>query len=295
MNDRLYMGLISCLPKKQVARAMGAVAGWDGASVISKGIARQFAAAYDLNMAEAELPLEAYPNLLSLFTRKLKPGARPIDPDLNAIVSPVDGVMSEHGLIDGNMCTQVKGKLFSVDDLVGGPERGRAYHGGHFMTIYLSPRHYHRIHSPVSGDIVGYQHIPGHLFPVNGPSVRTVDRLFAVNERLTSYVRVAAPGSPPGAAHPLPEGNPEVAVVKVGAIGVGRIRLSYCEAVTNRPGQVAQDVPVVPSMAVSRGDELGVFELGSTVVMLFPPGLVRLEEIPVGQEVRLGQRIGTRL
>ncbi|MFM7204422.1 MAG: archaetidylserine decarboxylase [Myxococcota bacterium] len=281
MNDSLYMTFISCLPRKTVARAIGGVAEWEGNSAFSRGLARYFAGKFQLNMDEAEFPLEHYPNLLSLFTRRLKPGARPIDPDPAVVVSPVDGVMSEHGPIEGNTCTQVKGKTFTVDELLGGEARGQVYHGGHFMTIYLSPRHYHRIHTPVAGEIVRYQHLPGHLFPVNAPSVRTVDKLFAVNERLTSFVRMGGVGAP------------EVAVIKVGAIGVGRIRLAYAELATNQKGQQPLEVNLEPSPPIQKGGELGVFELGSTVVMLFPPGLVQLADIPVGQEVKLGQPIAT--
>lgn len=283
MNDSLYMTFIACLPRKSVARFIGSVAEWEGNSAFSRGLARWFAGKFQLNMDEAEFPLEHYPNLLSLFTRRLKPGSRTIDPDPTRVVSPVDGVMSEHGPIEGGTCTQVKGKTFTVDELLGGPELGKAYHGGHFMTIYLSPRHYHRIHTPVGGEIVRYQHLPGHLYPVNAPSVRTVDKLFAVNERLTSFVRMGGPGAP------------EVAVIKVGAIGVGRIRLAYAELATNKPGQRPLEVALDPSLPIEKGGELGVFELGSTVVMLFPPGLVRLENIPVGQDVQLGQPIATLL
>lgn len=280
MKDSLYMTLVACLPQKHFGRTLGAIAGWTGSSLISRAIVRIFASFYQLNLEEAEKPLEAYPNLLSLFTRRLKPGVRPIDPDPRAVVSPVDGIMAEHGPIVGNVCIQAKGKTFTVDDLLGGSSLGARYHGGHFMTIYLSPRHYHRIHTPVGGEVVRYHHLPGHLYPVNGPSVRSVDRLFAVNERLTSFVRM--------------EGGAEVAVVKVGAIGVGRIRLVYADIATNQPGQVEQVVPLSPPIAIQKGAELGIFELGSTVVLIFPPGLVTLSDIPVGQEVQLGQRIATR-
>jgi phosphatidylserine decarboxylase len=175
----------------------------------------------------------------------------------------------------------VKGRTYTVDELLGGEEKGRPFHDGYFMTIYLSPRHYHRIHSPVAGEVVRWHHIPGQLFPVNPPSVRSVDRLFAINERMISYVRMGGPGSP------------EVAVVKVGAIGVGRIALSYCEAVTNEPGQLEREVVLDPPYPVRKGDELGVFELGSTVIVVFPPNLVAPGPFVAGDEVKMGQRVAS--
>lgn len=279
MNDSLYMTFISCLPRKRVGRMMGVLAGWEGSSLISRRVAHWFADRYQLDMEEAAEPLEAYPNLHSLFTRRLKAGARPIDPDPRAIVSPVDGIVAECGVIEADRCTQVKGRHYTIDDLLGGAAQGQPFHHGYFLTIYLSPRHYHRIHAPVSGAVVRYHHLPGHLFPVNAPSVRSVDRLFVINERLVSYIRTGGPGSP------------EVAVVKVGAIGVGRISVAYAEAVTNRPGQLASEVTLPSPWPVSRGDELAVFELGSTVILVFPPGMIQPEHPGVGSEVKVGQRL----
>ena len=258
---------------------MGALATWNGSSAAAQALARWFAKTYQLNMDEAQLPLSDYPNLLSLFTRALKPGVRPIDPDPSIVVSPVDGVMSESGVLEGPTCTQIKGRTYSVDELLGGPEHGRPFHGGHFITLYLSPRHYHRIHSPVAGQVMRWHHAPGELYPVNAASVKSVDKLFAINERLTSFVRL--PGT---------EGA-EVAVVKVGAIGVGRIRLSYDDFATNRPGQRPQWVSLDPPLAIPKGHELGVFELGSTVVLIFPPGLITPLAIEPGTELKLGQAI----
>lgn len=279
MNDALFMTFIRALPRKHVARSMGALASWRGSPAAARTLAGWFARTYQLNMDEAEHPLETYPDLLSLFTRRLKPDVRRIDPDPLVVVSPVDGVMSESGVIDGDTCTQIKGRTYSVDTLLGGPEHGKAFHGGHFVTIYLSPRHYHRIHSPLAGQVVRWHHAPGELFPVNAAAVRSVDGLFAINERLTSFVRL--PGS----------SRSEVAVVKVGAIGVGRIRLSYDDFATNAPGQLPQWVTLDPPRDISKGGELGVFELGSTVVLLFPKNLVTLLPIEAGTELVLGQRI----
>ncbi len=281
MNDRLYMLLISMLPRKRVGRLLGALAGWTGSNCISRWAVRWFARRYGVDLSELAEPIERFPNLRSFFVRRLAPGARPVEENPAAVVSPVDGILGAYGRIDRNICFQVKDITYTVDDLLGGPRDALPYHEGHYVTLYLSPRHYHWIHAPVEGDVVRYHHIPGHLFPVNPPSVRTVDRLFAVNERVISTIQLNLPGSP------------EVKVVKVGAIGVGRIRVVYSNRLTNRPGQFEREEFIFPPFHVRKGDALAAFELGSTVILVFPPGLVELAQLETGSELKMGQTIGT--
>ena len=278
MQDSLYMALIERLPRKQFGRSVRQVVGWTGGGPIPRLAVKWFAGHYGVNLDEAELPLGEYPNLHSFFTRKLKVGARPVDMGSDVVVSPVDGVISEHGEIRDGQLTQVKGKTYPLVGLMGGEAEAAPFQGGTWLTIYLSPRHYHRIHSPVDGDIVRYDHIPGELWPVNEPSVRSVPELFCVNERLTTFVKL--------------RGGGEVAVIKVGAVGVGHISLSYADCRTNLPGQSRQIHVFDPPIPVVRGGELGSFELGSTVVLVFPPGKVGLEVPPVGTEITMGRRIG---
>jgi phosphatidylserine decarboxylase len=171
---------------------------------------------------------------------------------------------------------QAKGRDYSVAALLDDPMEARAFEGGPYVTLYLSPRDYHRIHAPVSGGIEGYAYIPGKLFPVNPPSVRTVPNLFCVNERLVTYLR-----SPVG----------RVAVVKVGATCVGRIRAAYDDIATRRgggPSSLRYPAPI----EVEKGGELGVFETGSTVILLFEPGRVELGAgLVEGATVRMGEPI----
>nr|WP_256205597.1 archaetidylserine decarboxylase [Calditerricola satsumensis] len=168
---------------------------------------------------------------------------------------------------------------YRVRELLGSAEKAAAYEGGAFVTLYLSPRDYHRIHMPVSGWITEYCYVPGTLFPVNPFGVRCVDGLFAKNERLITYIRTDWG---------------EVAVVKVGATMVGSVCVTYDETVrTNvRRGKLTCRVLEVPHYA-EKGEELGYFTFGSTVIVLFPRGTVRLrDDLCPGQAVRMGEPIG---
>jgi phosphatidylserine decarboxylase len=192
----------------------------------------------------------------------------------------VDGVVSETGAATEGKLVQAKGIDYSSAALLGDPAVARRFEGGAYLTIYLSPRDYHRIHFPLSGRVTGYRYLPGQLWPVNPASVRTVRGLFGVNERLVTLL-----DSPSGLC----------AVVAVGATVVGRVRASYDAAapLTNCAGAraVARDYPA--PLPVEKGQELGAFELGSTVILLFEPGRVRLEpRIVPGATLRVGEAVG---
>ncbi len=213
---------------------------------------RRFAAAFDLNLDEATRPLEDYESLLDLFTRRLRPEARPIDSAPMSLVSPVDARVGAFGAVRDGMLLQAKGMPYTLSSLLGGEEEARMFEGGRFLTLYLSPRDYHRIHVPESGELAETRYEPGTLWPVNPPAVRRIPSLFAVNERVVTTLD-ATWG--------------RVAVVMVGATNVGRMRLSYMDLVTNSGGQPFRRRHE-PPLRVERGDELGVFELGSTVILV---------------------------
>ncbi|MFN7133384.1 MAG: archaetidylserine decarboxylase, partial [Myxococcales bacterium] len=225
----------------------------------------------------AELEIGQFPTFGDFFTRRLRPGARPIAPGDDVVVSPTDGLVAAVGTSVEGRLVQVKGREYSVAALLDDPDESKRFEGGAYCTIYLAPRDYHRIHSPVAGEVEKLAYIPGELWPVNPPAVRSVPNLFAVNERLISYV-----ASPVG----------RVAVVKVGATCVGRIRATYDDVVTNSGGsRLKKEYEQKPK--VEKGGELGVFEMGSTVILLFEPGRVALDEALVeGTVVRMGQAIG---
>jgi phosphatidylserine decarboxylase len=208
----------------------------------------------------------------------MKEGTHPIDSSSGCVVSPVDARVDRYGDITDTTIIQAKGIDYSVRDLIPS-DTYRKFLWGSFMTLYLSPGDYHRIHSPVSGQISGYFNIPGTLFTVQEWMVNGLRNLFIKNERLVSYVECAA-GT--------------VGVCKVGALNVGRITLSYSDIVTNKTFRRLVEKLFAPDerIPVRAGDELGAFHLGSTIILLFQKGAVTFDEFAPGARVRMGARIG---
>lgn len=229
-------------------------------------------------MAEAADPIDRYRSLDDLFVRRLRPDARawPVAPDVPG--SPVDGVVGQLGRITEGRLVQAKGRHYSAADLLDDDEVASRFEGGTFVTLYLAPRHYHRIHAPIGGSLGSARHVPGWLLPVNAPAVRWVDRLFPRNERVSALIAGEA-----GA----------VAVVAVGAFNVGRITAEFDDAlVSNRRGALAQTHLYHPAVPIERGDALMAFHLGSTVVLLFERPLVLDARLEPGREIRLGAPLG---
>lgn len=279
LRERLFIDLLRWAPKHTYSRVVGWAAGRTVPRRLRRRVYTSFARRVGANLDEVERPLEDYASLNAFFTRRLKPGARPVVSDDDAVVSPCDGTVSEHGTIQAGQLIQAKGLHYTVFALLADRAAAARFAGGTWMTIYLAPRDYHRVHFPVEGQVTGFQHVPGALFPVNKAAVNHVGALFTRNERLITYQ-----DSPAG----------EVATVMVGATAVGRISVSYDAVQTHsrtrgRPGPRVRFASPRP---VARGEELGTFHLGSTVVLLFEPGRVALEPFQVGQPIRLGEVIG---
>lgn len=244
---------------------------------------RAFAKAVGANIEETELPLGEYESLGDFFARGLRPGARPVEPRREAVISPCDGVIAAIGTAVAGTLLQAKGHTYRLAELLADEDLAGRLSGGHYTTIYLSPRDYHRVHAPVSGNLIGYEYVPGALWPVNAWATARREGLLARNERVVLHLNSPAAG--------------DVALVMVGAGGVGNIRLSHPHLPSQLPDTAAlrrgrERYRVELSGAeVRRGDELGAFRLGSTVVMAFAPGPVVLEG-SMGQPVRFGERIG---
>jgi phosphatidylserine decarboxylase len=283
MGARLFVALQQILPQHALSSVMYRLARirWRPFKDLLIGIVLRL---YRIDMTEAEEPdPRAYPTFNAFFTRALRPDARPIDPDPLAILSPVDGAISQVGRIGSGRVIQAKGRDYSVEELLGGDaERAEAFTDGAFATIYLAPSDYHRIHMPLGGNLVWMRHVPGRLFSVNATTADLVPRLFARNERVVCQFETDA-----GA----------MAMALVGAIFVGGIETVWAGEITpvkaqrQLVGASAED----QSLRLERGAEMGRFNLGSTVILLFEPGRVRWEEtLAPGQKVRLGQRLGTR-
>jgi phosphatidylserine decarboxylase len=280
MNDRFFIGALRLLPKNALSRLAGALTRWRAPAGVRLRAMRAFAVRYGIDLAECP-ELEAYRTFGEFFARPLRPGLRPIAPGEGVVVSPVDGVVSEVGLAERGRLVQAKGMDYSAAGLLGDAALARRLEGGAYVTIYLSPRDYHRIHFPLGGAVTGYRYVPGRLWPVNPASVRTVPGLFAVNERLVTVMQ-----GPAGAC----------AVVAVGATVVGRVRAAYDPAVplTNLPRARPASRDYQPPIPVEKGQELGAFEMGSTVILLFEAGRVRLDaRLAPGVRVRVGAAIGT--
>jgi phosphatidylserine decarboxylase len=240
---------------------------------------RAFSRAVGADFGEAELDLRAYPSFGEFFARRLRPGLRPIEGAPRTIVSPCDGVLAARGeAIDGAL-VQAKGLTYSLEELVVDRELAARLRGGAYATVYLSPRDYHRVHTPVDARLVRYDYVPGALWSVNPRVAARRERLLVRNERVVIVLDAGRLG--------------HVAVVMVGAVGVGNIALAHApESVTWRAaGERRRIEPEAGTITVERGDELGAFRLGSTVVMVFEPGRISLAG-EVGQALRCGERMG---
>lgn len=231
-----------------------------------------------MDLSEAADPVRRYASLDDLFVRRLRDGVREWPERAGVPGSPVDGIVGQRGAITGGRLLQAKGREYAAADLLDDEGLAARFEGGTFLTLYLAPRHYHRIHAPVTGQVRRARHVPGRLLPVNTPAVRWVDRLFPRNERLAVLIEGEA-----GA----------VAVVAVGAFNVGRITADFDERlVTNRRGARPETRIYHPPIAIRRGDPLMAFHLGSTVVLLFEREL-RLEPgLEPGRDIRLGTALG---
>ncbi|MFZ5471909.1 MAG: archaetidylserine decarboxylase [Myxococcota bacterium] len=280
MRDATFMTLMRLLPKSALSSAVGLAARAPVPRGLHRAAMRVFALRYGVDMGEAEHGFSHYPTFAQFFTRRLKPGLRPIDGGERAIVSPVDGTVSQAGDAEGGRCLQAKGIWFPLDKLLGDEEEAERFAGGTFATLYLSPRDYHRIHAPVDGEIVGYTYLPGQFWPVNPVSVRSKDALFCLNERLVTYIASAAG---------------KVALVAVGATCVARIHAAYDDLLTHAGSPRKSHFYPTPKK-LTKGEEVAMFEMGSTVILLFEKGRVRWDTSVVeGAVVRVGGRMGERV
>ncbi len=280
MKDQTFMTLMRLLPKSALSSAVGMATRAPAPAKVHQAAIRLFAKQYQVNLDEAERSIVEYPTFAQFFTRRLKPGARVIDPNPDVVASPCDGAISEFGRVEGGRCLQAKGLSFPVDKLVGDARRALDFESGSFATIYLSPRDYHRFHSPIDAMVTGYTYLPGAFWPVNQASVRLKDALFSINERLVTWLESPTFG--------------KVAYVAVGATCVARIHAAYDSVVTHTGAPATTHVYDRP-IPLAKGAELGMFEMGSTVIVLFEKGRIFWDsKLAPGATLRLGERIGVK-
>lgn len=279
-REGLFVALQTVLPQHPLSRLMQALTRLPAGALTALAI-RTFVRAYGVALDEAAASSpRSYRTFNAFFTRALRADARPLDPRPAALLTPADGRISEIGRLDGGRMLQAKGRHFDVGTLLGGdPDLAATFAGGAFATIYLAPRDYHRVHMPLTGTLRDMRHVPGRLFSVNAVTAARVPRLYARNERVVCLFDTAA--------GPL-------AVVLVGAIFVGGIETVWHGPVTPPRGARLQRIPPPhPPPQLERGAELGRFNMGSTVILLLPPGRVSwLPERAAGAPVRVGEALG---
>lgn len=275
MSERLAVFSQYLLPKQALTAFAGKVASWQGGSLTTALVA-WFVKRYRVNMAEAANPdIASYASFNDFFTRELQSGARPLAQA--ELICPVDGAISQFGPIHGQQIFQAKGHDYSCSALVGGDASLAAqFTDGHFATLYLSPRDYHRIHMPCDGVLRRMIYVPGDLFSVNPATARGVPGLFARNERVVCVFD--------GPLGPF-------VLVLVGATIVGSMATVWHGVVNaKRTGQLAQWHYDDQSKVFMQGQEMGRFLLGSTVVMLFPKGALAFNPVwQPGGAIRMGE------
>jgi len=279
VSDRLAVLPQYLIPKQALTVLAGKLAGAEAGGLTTR-IIRWFVGRYGVNMAEAANPdIASYASFNEFFTRPLRDGARPLA--AADFICPVDGAISQFGVIERDQIFQAKGHSYSTAALVGGDrELAARFADGSFATLYLSPRDYHRIHMPCDGRLIRMIHVPGALFSVNPITARGVPGLFARNERV-----VCVFDSPHG----------PFVLTLVGATIVGSMATVWHGVVNPlRPGHLREWSYADQRIEFRQGDEMGRFLLGSTVVLLFPKGRIRFNpDWAPAQAIRLGEAMGS--
>jgi len=277
-TDRLFVALQRVLPQHALSSMTHALARartpW-----IRRALIGAFLRRYRVNLEEAAVSdPHAYLSFNEFFTRALKPGARPMPAETDAVVSPCDGTVSQIGTIDGSRLLQAqieaKRRTYTLGALCADAGLAQQFVGGAYCCLYLAPHDYHRVHMPLAGRLMRAQYVPGRLFSVGAATARHVSDLYARNERvIVSFTTAAGP----------------MAVILVGALNVGSMGLAWAGEVARSSEACALPVP---ALALERGQELGRFNLGSTVIVLFGAGRVAWVPAAPGDLVRLGMRLG---
>ncbi len=279
-GDRAFVALQHLLPQHGLSRLVHCAARsrlpWFKNALIRLFV-RHFRP--DLSDAAQTDPL-AYPSFNAFFTRALRPGARPLPPDPRELACPVDGTISEIGDLDGDRLLQAKGRHYTLAALLAGQQHWvRRFVGGSFATIYLAPHNYHRIHMALRGTLRETWFVPGRLFSVNRVTADGVRELFSRNERVVCCFE---------------DGPLSHALVLVGALNVGSIEtVWHGEVAPRRPRRFTRLPLPAAAATLERGAELGRFNMGSTVILLLPPGAASWHaQMQSGRTVRMGESLG---
>jgi phosphatidylserine decarboxylase len=276
-GDELFALLQKALPQHLLSRGMHALAR-SRQPVVRNAILRTVLRSYpQIDMHEALQPDPfAYDSFNAFFTRELRPGARPLATDTRALVSPVDGTVSQLGATNAGQLLQAKGMQYTCAGLLADTASAGRYLGGSFACLYLAPYNYHRIHMPCDGVLRATRYVPGQLFSVNAATARTVPDLFARNERVVCD---------------FDTDDGPLCMVLVGALFVGSIETVYAGEINPPPGRKGQvrAIDAGVGRAFKRGEELGRFNMGSTVILLTGHPATFAPRVEPAEPVRLGQ------
>jgi phosphatidylserine decarboxylase len=284
-GGRAFVALQHLLPQHGISRLV-LTATRSRSPAFKNALINLFMKGFKPDMSDAVLTdPTAYESFNEFFTRALRDGTRPVDQDPRAIVSPVDGTVSEAGPLTEDKLLQAKGHHYSLRALLAGESSWeRSFAGGSFATIYLAPYNYHRIHMALPGELRESFYVPGRLFSVNRTTAQLVPGLFSRNERV--FCGFDAGGMP-------------WAILLIGALNVGSMATVWHGDVTPRKHREVTALPVTDVMSpltLAKGDEMARFNMGSTIILLFPPGAAQWNEsLVAGRTLRMGERIGTLL
>jgi len=223
-----------------------------------------------------------FESLQAFFIRELKEGARNLEGGSHTIISPCDGFFGTSGVVKNDTCLQVKGKTYHLSALLGDQELAMLFDGGSYQTLYLAPQNYHRFHAPCDLKLIETAYLPGYLWPVNAKAVRNVDGLFCVNERIALFFETKL------------DRKVRIALVAVGATMVGKIRVKFDKTLTSNEKGALPKRRYFGSKGHSfeRGQEIGHFEFGSTIIMVIDKAGGSFDSKAVSSEVRMGEKIG---
>lgn len=261
--------ILNLFPKQVFTSFVGSIA----KNSLSRFLIPAFISYYHIDRSEAEFDVNEYANLQQFFCRRLKKDVRKVSK--TGIAAPVDGCVSELGEIVEGTLLQAKGSAYRLEDLLLDKEDANQYLGGTYITIYLSPQNYHRIHMPYDGVCIKWLHAPGRLFPVNPMGVRSISGLFTKNERVITHVQ---------------SGARRFCLVKIGAAGVGSVRADYLPVYAKYKYRLKLEQGGL-CLPRKRGEEVGWFEFGSTVILVFEPGFIKNFTVKTGDLVQMGMQI----
>jgi phosphatidylserine decarboxylase len=273
-----FWGALKLVPQNMVSYGVGKITRIELPAPAQFVVNKTFSKVFNIDLSEAEHPLEHYKSVEEVFCRRLKEGSRDI---AGTLISPADGTLERSSPVKERRALQAKGLEYSLAELVFGNETSPESFKW-FTTVYLAPHNYHRVHAPVAGTIKKLRYIPGELWPVNKPYVARLPRLFCRNERLVFDIET---------------GHGTVHVVMVGAFNVGRMVTPFLPdfATNDYHSSGAFDVTLSKSQAVAAGDELGTFMLGSTVVLVFDEKATdhfKPRSVENRQSIKMGESLG---